>query len=100
MKQFAGEKDDSCVREISYTSGNTYHYQQLLIYLCLNFGTEVAFANGCRAPPWKQVLGDICYIKVVPCDGVEFCVTASTVGYYVNKVLLYNGILQSLLAKC
>ena len=50
--------------------------------------TEVAFSNGCRAPPWKQVLGDICYIKVVPCDGAEFYVTASTEGYYVNKVHL------------
>ena len=44
------------------------------------------FSNGCRAPPWRQVLGDICYMKVTPCDGTEFCVSACTEGYFVNKV--------------
>ena len=32
----------------------------------------------CRAPPWRQVLGDICHVNVVPCDAVLMCVTAST----------------------
>ena len=32
------------------------------------------------------MLGDICYIKVVPCDGADFYITASTEGYFVNKV--------------
>ena len=40
----------------------------------------------CRAPPWRQVLGDICHVNVVPCDAVLMCVTASTEGYYMNKV--------------
>ena len=30
--------------------------------------------------------GDICYIKVKPLDGDIFYLTASTEGYYVNKV--------------
>ena len=40
----------------------------------------------CQAPPWRQVLGDICHVNVVPCDAVLMCVTASTEGYYMNKV--------------
>lgn len=47
---------------------------------------EMVFSNGCRAPPWRQVLGDIAYIVVSPIDGAQICVTASTEGYYVNKV--------------
>ena len=47
---------------------------------------EAVFSNGCRAPPWRQVYGDICYLKVKPSDGEGFCVTATTEGYYVNKV--------------
>ena len=30
--------------------------------------------------------GDICYLKVKPTDGEGFCVTATTEGYYINKV--------------
>ena len=47
---------------------------------------DMVFSNGCRAPPWRQVLGDICYITVVPGDDVELCVSATTEGYFVNKV--------------
>ena len=62
--------------------------KKLTLLPIIKINAEVAFSNGCRAPPWKQVLGDICYIKVVPCDGAEFYITASTEGYYVNKVQL------------
>ena len=48
--------------------------------------SEMVFSNGCRAPPWRQVLGDIAYITVNPMDGAQICVTASTEGYYINKV--------------
>ena len=48
--------------------------------------SEMVFSNGCRAPPWRQVLGDIAYIIVNPMDGAQMCVTASTEGYYINKV--------------
>ena len=47
---------------------------------------EVVFTNGCRAPPWRQAHGDICYIQVIPHDGEVFYVTGSTEGYYVNGV--------------
>ena len=46
----------------------------------------MVFSNECRAPPWRQVLGDICYIEVTTCEEDHFFVTASTEGYYINKV--------------
>ncbi len=45
----------------------------------------MVFSNGCQAPPWRQVLGDICYIEVRTRENSQFYVTASTEGYYVNK---------------
>ena len=56
--------------------------------MCL-FTTEMVFSNGCRAPPWRQVLGDIAYIIVNPVDGAQLCITASTEGYYTNKACEY-----------
>ena len=50
----------------------------------------MVFSNGCRAPPWRQVLGDIAYITVSPVDGTQLCVTASTEGYFTNKVSIAN----------
>ena len=47
---------------------------------------EMVFSNGCRAPPWRQILGDICYLSALPFDGEQFHITASTEGYYINKV--------------
>lgn len=52
----------------------------------IRYSTSVEFSNGSRAPPWRQVLGDICYLLVVPLDGEELCITASTEGYFLNKV--------------
>lgn len=50
------------------------------------FLTDMVFSNGCRAPPWRQVVGDICYIQVTTKEDKQFYITASTEGYYVNKV--------------
>ena len=47
---------------------------------------DIVFTNGCRAPPWRQAHGDICYLQVTPHDGDMFHVTASTEGYYINGV--------------
>ena len=44
------------------------------------------FNNGCRAPLVRQLHGDIGYLVVKPHDGDEIQITASTNGYFVNKV--------------
>nr|CAB3223153.1 armadillo repeat-containing protein 4 [Phallusia mammillata] len=65
LKSFSGDGGNTPLKEIDFTSKDT-------------------FSNECRALPWRQVHGDICYILVKPHDGDRFCVTASTYGCYVN----------------
>ena len=60
----------------THTGNEVYNVFSLLDY---------EFANGCRAPPWRQVHGDISYILVKPSDGDRLSITAATSGYYENK---------------
>ncbi|XP_028392916.1 armadillo repeat-containing protein 4-like [Dendronephthya gigantea] len=46
---------------------------------------DYEFTNGCRAPPWRQVHGDISYILVKPSDGDRLSITAGTSGFFENK---------------
>ncbi|KAI8616226.1 armadillo-type protein, partial [Chytriomyces sp. MP71] len=48
-------------------------------------GERVYFANGYKAPPWRQVYGEICYIEVSCTDADKFVVTATKDGYFINK---------------
>lgn len=111
LKQFSGDKlENGCLKDINFTSGKhihndicTYMYIHVpsivaCIYRVCMCCSEMVFSNGCRAPPWRQVLGDIAYITVNPMDGAQICVTASTEGYYINKVgqLVIYWVLESL----
>ncbi|KAL5005970.1 hypothetical protein ScPMuIL_017128 [Solemya velum] len=49
-------------------------------------GDGYIFLNGCRAQPWRQLHGDICYLEVKPHDTAVLYITANTSGYYLNKV--------------
>ena len=51
---------------------------------------EQQFQNGCRAHPRRQMHGDICYILVKPHDGDKLYITASTYGFYINKVCFFG----------
>lgn len=42
--------------------------------------------NGCRAPFWRQMYGDLSYITVKPYDSEDVHITASTYGYFINGV--------------
>ncbi|KAF7258569.1 hypothetical protein EG68_03236 [Paragonimus skrjabini miyazakii] len=46
---------------------------------------KLVHANGCRAPPWRQMYGDIAYytIKILGADS-ELSVTAATYGWFLN----------------
>jgi hypothetical protein len=46
---------------------------------------DYIFANGCRAPPWRQIYGELAYIQVQPIDKEIIIVTASKSGYFINK---------------
>ena len=69
------------------------HYNTLQVFLSVVnimlsalVSIEIIFTNGCRAPPWRQAHGDICYLQATPHDGDVSYVTASTEGYYINGV--------------
>ena len=49
------------------------------------------FSNGCHAPPWQQVHGDISYLDVKPFDADKLTITANTAGYFLNKGLTQEG---------
>lgn len=65
--------------------------------MCFNFSPlpyilDYEFTNGCRAPLWRQVHGEICHLVIEPCDTEELCITCSTTGVFLNEVRLrrYN----------
>ncbi|KAJ3170870.1 Armadillo repeat-containing protein 4, partial [Irineochytrium annulatum] len=51
----------------------------------IDWESDYIFSNGCRAPPWRQVYGEICYLEIICQDTDRFIVTASKGGYFVNK---------------
>uniref|UniRef100_A0A8C6S616 Armadillo repeat containing 4 n=1 Tax=Neogobius melanostomus TaxID=47308 RepID=A0A8C6S616_9GOBI len=46
---------------------------------------DFEFANGCRAPPHRQLLGEMAYIEVEPYDAEPFSATYSQQGVFLNK---------------
>ncbi|XP_010284657.1 PREDICTED: armadillo repeat-containing protein 4 [Phaethon lepturus] len=65
LKNFSGKGEDTVLESLEYTSDYT-------------------FSNGCRAPPWRQVHGEICYLVIKPHDTDPLYVTCSTAGVFLN----------------
>nr|XP_030120309.3 outer dynein arm-docking complex subunit 2 isoform X1 [Taeniopygia guttata] len=65
LKNFSGQGEDTVLESLDYTS-------------------DYMFSNGCRAPPWRQVRGEICYLVVKPHDTDPLCITCSTAGVFLN----------------
>ncbi|KAJ3056514.1 Armadillo repeat-containing protein 4 [Rhizophlyctis rosea] len=51
----------------------------------INWESDYIFANGYRAPPWRQVSGELGYLSVQPHDSDNLIVTATKKGYFINK---------------
>ncbi|KAJ3043806.1 Armadillo repeat-containing protein 4 [Rhizophlyctis rosea] len=51
----------------------------------INWESDYVFANGYRAPPWRQVFGELGYLEVQPHDREKLVVTATKKGYFINK---------------
>uniref|UniRef100_A0A8I3NCY7 Armadillo repeat containing 4 n=1 Tax=Canis lupus familiaris TaxID=9615 RepID=A0A8I3NCY7_CANLF len=66
LKHFSGKGEQTVLESIDYTS-------------------DYEFSNGCRAPPWRQIHGEICYVLVKPHDVETLCVTCSTEGVFLNE---------------
>ncbi|XP_070585244.1 outer dynein arm-docking complex subunit 2 [Erythrolamprus reginae] len=65
LKHFCGTMDDAVLESLDYIS-------------------DYEFFNGCRAPPWRQVHGEICYLSVKPRDTDAMFLTCSTAGVFLN----------------
>ncbi|TKS87995.1 Armadillo repeat-containing protein 4 [Collichthys lucidus] len=50
----------------------------------VRYTSDYEFSNGCRAPPWRQVHGEICYLVIEPCDTETLYITRSTAGAFLN----------------
>ncbi|KAG8138854.1 hypothetical protein E2320_001640 [Naja naja] len=65
LKHFSGPMEDAVLESLDYIS-------------------DYEFFNGCRAPPWRQVHGEICYLSIKPRDTDVMFVTCSTAGIFLN----------------
>ncbi|XP_062956987.1 outer dynein arm-docking complex subunit 2 [Cynocephalus volans] len=65
LKRFSGKGEQTVLESIEYTS-------------------DYEFSNGCRAPPWRQIHGEICYVMVKPHDAETLCITCSAEGVFLN----------------
>ncbi|KAK6492254.1 armadillo repeat-containing protein 4-like [Huso huso] len=67
LKRFCGEGEKMVLKSVEYTS-------------------DYEFSNGCRAAPWRQVHGEICYLVIKPVDTDPLYITCSTAGVFLNGV--------------
>ncbi|NXC81974.1 ARMC4 protein, partial [Cercotrichas coryphoeus] len=67
LRNFTGQGEDTVLESLEYTS-------------------DYIFSNGCRAPPWRQVHGEICYLVIKPHDTDPLNITCSTAGVFLNGV--------------
>ncbi|NXN34980.1 ARMC4 protein, partial [Rhinoptilus africanus] len=72
LKNVSGKGEDTVLESLEYTSDYT-------------------FSNGCRAPPWRQVHGEICYLVIKPHDTDPLYITCSTAGVFLNGVSNNKG---------
>ncbi|NXE17478.1 ARMC4 protein, partial [Ardeotis kori] len=72
LKNFSGKGEDTVLESLEYTS-------------------DYIFSNGCRAPPWRQVHGEICYLVIKPHDTDPLYITCSTAGVFLNGIISMFG---------
>lgn len=75
LKSFCGAEPEHPLIKIDWDSGNS----NTLSFL------DFTFSNGFKAPPWRQIYGELSYIQVHCQDKDAFIVTASKKGYFMNK---------------
>ncbi|KXS09407.1 ARM repeat-containing protein [Gonapodya prolifera JEL478] len=51
----------------------------------IDWESDYVFANGYRAPPWRQVVGELCYVEVKPVDKETVVVAGTKKGFYTIK---------------
>ncbi|NXY41729.1 ARMC4 protein, partial [Ceuthmochares aereus] len=72
LQKISGKGEDTVLESLEYTS-------------------DYIFSNGCRAPPWRQVRGEICYLVIKPHDTDPLYITCSAEGVFLNGVSNNKG---------
>ncbi|XP_071341790.1 outer dynein arm-docking complex subunit 2 [Trachinotus anak] len=72
LKRFCSEGEKRVLKSVRYTS-------------------DYEFANGCHAPLWRQLHGEICYLVIEPCDTEDLYITCSTTGVFLNGGIKHEG---------
>ncbi|XP_031728280.1 armadillo repeat-containing protein 4 isoform X1 [Anarrhichthys ocellatus] len=94
-----------CLKEIDgrvgLDPGTVKNEVELLKRLCsggekrvlksVRYTSDYVFSNGCRAPPWRQALNEICYLVIEPCDTETLYITCSTAGVFLNGGIKQEG---------
>lgn len=53
--------------------------------ISIQWESDFTFANGVKAPPWRQIYGELCYMNIQCHDCDPLIITAAKKGYFVNK---------------
>ncbi|XP_077365539.1 outer dynein arm-docking complex subunit 2 isoform X2 [Festucalex cinctus] len=72
LQSFCGPGENKVLKLVKYTS-------------------DYEFQNGCRAPLWRQMEGEMCYLMVEPYDTETLHITCSSAGVFLNKGVEHEG---------
>lgn len=53
--------------------------------ISVKWESDFTFSNGFKAPPWRQVYNELCYVNIRCRDKEVIIVTATKKGYFINK---------------
>uniref|UniRef100_A0A7N6BMD8 Armadillo repeat containing 4 n=1 Tax=Anabas testudineus TaxID=64144 RepID=A0A7N6BMD8_ANATE len=72
LKQFCSKGENRLLKSVQYTS-------------------DYEFLNGCRAPLWRQVHGEMFYLVIEPYDTEKLYITCSNAGVFLNGMGQESG---------
>uniref|UniRef100_A0A3Q2Z6V9 Outer dynein arm docking complex subunit 2 n=1 Tax=Hippocampus comes TaxID=109280 RepID=A0A3Q2Z6V9_HIPCM len=65
LQGFCGSGENRVLKSVQYTS-------------------DYEYPNGCRAPLWRQIEGEMCYLVIEPYDTETLYITCSSAGVFLN----------------
>ncbi|RKO94469.1 armadillo-type protein [Blyttiomyces helicus] len=51
----------------------------------IDWESDYVFANGLKAPTWRQIYGELCYLEVQTAEREKLIISATRGGYFLNK---------------
>ncbi|KAJ3200435.1 Armadillo repeat-containing protein 4 [Entophlyctis luteolus] len=92
LKSVVISQDQQCHNDIQKTTAEIQMLQSFIspdsaksALKSIGWESSYTFANGCKAPPWRQVLGEIGYVEVLCVDIPDrVVITVTRDGFFVN----------------